>query len=290
MMKLDITCSICDSLLTDKDIIPPYFDRNEAMGKSGMGSEVDSFKLRECSACGSYLAVDRRTDVEYLGKIYETLPKEYWTNLSDQTNFIDFLSQTIRNVKPDGDLWDVGCGDGRILAGLKGSWKKFGIEPGSEAVKIANAKGLNVVQGTAATVNLKDVADVVICIDVMEHLLNPKLETTSMYRMLRPGGLLIIFTGDAGSINARINKANWYYLNCIGHVCVFTKKAMKLLLESSGFKVSRIMTHNHDGSLPLIKWAYSTLRNGINRIFKRTGTTVFYFRDHQLVVAQKTKQ
>lgn len=286
-MKPHNTCCICDSHLKEEDIVPPYFDRNEAMGKSGLGDEVRNFKLRECSVCGSYVAVDKRTDSEYLRKIYETLPKEYWSNLSDQTSFIEFLSLMIRNYKSDGDLWDVGCGDGRILDGLKGSWNKSGIEPGSEAVQIAKAKRLNVMLGTASSMNLKDVADVIICIDVMEHLLDPKVEIRSMHRMLRPGGILIIFTGDAGSINARLNMGNWYYLNCIGHVCVFTKRAMKLLLGNSGFKVRKILTHNHDGSLSVIKWIYCSVRNKISKLFRRTNSTVFYFRDHQLVIAQK---
>ena len=79
------------------------------------------------------------------------------------------------------------------------------------------------------------------------------------------GGILIIFTGDAGSINARLNMGNWYYLNCIGHVCVFTKRAMKLLLGNSGFKVRKILTHNHDGSLSVIKWIYCSVRNKISK-------------------------
>jgi len=286
-MKSIERCSICDAKLKSKDYRPPYFDRNEAMGKSGLGDEVSDFKLRECAGCGSYFAVDRRTDAEYLGNIYETLPKDYWNNLSDQSHFISLLSSTIGNIKPNGDLWDIGCGDGRILQGLKGSWTKSGIEPGLEGVHIAKARGLNVLHGTASSINLKNVADVVICIDVMEHLLNPQLEIASMHQMLRPGGVLILFTGDAGSLNARLNRENWYYLNCIGHVCVFTKKAIKILLENSGFKVCEIRTHNHDGSLTFIKWIYFTIKNKISKLLKRTGSTVFYFRDHQLVVAEK---
>ena len=72
-----------------------------------------------------------------------------------------------------GDVWDVGCGTGTLLASMNDRWNKHGIEPGGRAVAEARRQGFDVRQGTAVTCGLSDVADVVLLVDVIEHMPEP---------------------------------------------------------------------------------------------------------------------
>jgi SAM-dependent methyltransferase len=100
---------------------------------------------------------------------------------------------------------DVGCGNGHHLLGLAGKIKKgIGIDFSREMIKIAESRRQNHPDGgrlefiVANARNMSQISesscDVVICIGALEHMHQKSQVLQEMYRVLRPGGRLVILT------------------------------------------------------------------------------------------------
>ncbi len=140
---------------------------------------------------------------------------------------------------PDGrPLLDVGCYTGVFveIAGRHG-WDAWGVEPSQWAVDQAQARDLHVVQGTLDTAGLpKAHFDVVTMWDVIEHLTDPREALDQAYRLLKPGGLLVVHTIDVDSLFARLMGARWPWLMEM-HLYYFSRRTLRVMLEKCGFRV-----------------------------------------------------
>ncbi len=241
-----------------------------------------------CSACGALVATDSRRDPQLLHSIYEQLPASYWEGLNEQIGFSEMIELRLRERGVSrGDLWDVGCGNGNLLHTFGHQWNKHGIEPGQRAVDNARRRNLYVRLGTASALRLRDVADVVLLIDVAEHLPDPELELSAIKDMLRPGGTLVLLTGTADAWTARFAGARWYYLHCVGHVTIFGASSFDRLLAELGFVDIASDRFEHPGSVGARRWLQRIGGNALRRALGKRPAAMHYYRDHQLVFARK---
>jgi 2-polyprenyl-6-hydroxyphenyl methylase/3-demethylubiquinone-9 3-methyltransferase len=107
-------------------------------------------------------------------------------------------NKTIKNLK----ILDVGCGGGILsipLARLEA--KVTGIDLGKENIEIASKKaeedGISVNFMNISVEELiekKETYDVVICSEVLEHVENPKEFISSLSKLLKKSGILILST------------------------------------------------------------------------------------------------
>lgn len=250
--------------------------------------QLTALTYERCRECQSLIATDLRRDRDVLDAIYRQLPQSYWQGLNLHAGFERVIEQHLHDrAKQRGDLWDVGCGSGHLLSTFGSQWTKAGIEPGLAAVNEARDQGLNVIAGTASTLGLKNVADVVMLIDVVEHLTQPETELRAVYDMLRPGGVVVLFTGIADAWTARFAGPRWYYLHCIGHVTVFGSAALQSLLSRLGFIDVTVDRVEHPGAVGLRRWLQRIGGNVLRRVLGRRAGAMHIYRDHQLVLAVK---
>ncbi len=135
-------------------------------------------------------------------------------------------------------LLDMGCHIGVFveIAARRG-WEAWGVDPSRWAVEQAQARGLHVVQGTLETANLPEAAfDVVTMWDVIEHLTDPRGALQQVYRLLKPGGLVVVHTIDIESPLARLMGAHWPWLMEM-HIYYFSRRTLRAMLEKCGFQV-----------------------------------------------------
>ncbi|HEV3416250.1 MAG TPA: class I SAM-dependent methyltransferase [Pirellulales bacterium] len=259
------------------------------MLSGNLGRSLEELSYARCTSCGSLIAIDGRRDPELLAEVYRTLPDSYWSRLNPQTNFGRVIDRHLSQRRDGGDLWDIGCGSGYLLESLENRWTKHGIEPGIRAVTLANQRGLEVHAGTAGALGLNQVADAALMVDVVEHLADPVTELRAVAEMLRPGGVLIVFTGAADAWTARVAGSLWYYLHCIGHVTVFSRSGLVGMLIKLGF--TNVQTHRieHPGGVGMAEWLRRIGGNGMRRASGRPAAAMHYYRDHQLVVASKPR-
>ena len=81
--------------------------------------------------------------------------------------------------------------------------------------------------------------DVVVLFDVIEHIDPPSAALAHLRRLLRPKGLLLMVTPDAGSVSSRLMGARWPHL-LVEHVVLFSRRGMRTALQEAGFDIEQL--------------------------------------------------
>jgi SAM-dependent methyltransferase len=114
-----------------------------------------------------------------------------------------------------------------------------GIELAADAVEHGRRAGLNVVQGMADEATLRQFGhmDVIVLLDVIEHLPDPRETLALCHRQLNPGGIVVITTGDFGSPLARLAGVRWRLMTPPQHLWFFTQESMRRMSHGLGFSM-----------------------------------------------------
>ena len=144
-------------------------------------------------------------------------------------------------------LLDVGCSRGDFVdAALRLGFAAEGIEPAPHIAAAARGAGRNVHTGLLEEQKFADAHfDVVSLFEVIEHLRAPLPLLAECRRILRPGGVLIISTGNAASWTAYAMKGHWDYFQIekdAGHISFFNPRSMALVASRAGFDVADLLT------------------------------------------------
>lgn len=160
---------------------------------------------------------------------------EYW--------HLKFAGRDIIPFWGDGRILDVGCGPGKLMRVLRErGWDAYGVDFSPIAVEYAQSKhGLNVTLGDLFEAAYKNTFfDVVLFNHSLEHMYDPVETLCEAYRILKPGGLLLINIPNAGSFEARMFGKWWVQWDVPRHLFHFTKKTMARLLIKTGFRLAEI--------------------------------------------------
>ena len=103
--------------------------------------------------------------------------------------------------RPVGSVLDVGCGSGGVGAGLRraGATRLTGIEVVPEQAELARAHYDHVVAAPVeeALAQLDGPFDTILCLDVLEHLVDPEPVLQALLAVAAPGGRLHISIPNA---------------------------------------------------------------------------------------------
>lgn len=116
------------------------------------------------------------------------------------------------------------------------------VEPVPELAEICRKKGIEVLEKPIESVSEIGLAiDIVVSFEVLEHLFDPKEFIAKCFRVLRPGGLLLItcpngFGFDILELGEKSDAVDPEHLN------YFNPESISLFLETHGFHVQNIFT------------------------------------------------
>jgi SAM-dependent methyltransferase len=99
--------------------------------------------------------------------------------------------------------------------------------------------------------------DVISLIGVIEHFPEPLVELENIAKLLRPGGLVVIWTGDSSSILARALGRRWWYWQG-QHIQYFTHKSLSRAARLAGFE--HVVTERYPFAA-----THATLKNSLRR-------------------------
>ena len=122
-------------------------------------------------------------------------------------------------------------------------WCAVGLEVSPAAARRASEalRAAVVAVGDAQHVPFADDCfDVVTLWDVLEHLPEPHAAMAELARVLRPGGRLVLTTGDVGSLAARVSSVHWHLYTLPEHVVFYSREGLRRLLTAHGLRVERI--------------------------------------------------
>jgi SAM-dependent methyltransferase len=145
------------------------------------------------------------------------------------------LRAVLRRALPPGrlKLLEVGCGAGNVLETLAEFGEAVGMEPDETLVSAARAAGLDVRRGALPhdRVVPDGWADVVLVLDVLEHLDDDGGALTALRALVRPGGTLVVM----------VPAYRWLWSShdvTLGHRRRYTASSLRRVVERAGFGVT----------------------------------------------------
>ena len=82
--------------------------------------------------------------------------------------------------------------------------------------------------------------DVIVLLDVIEHLPSPAETLALCVRHLNPGGILVITTGDFGAITARLAGAHWRLMTPPQHLWFFSRDSIRRMAAALGLALEHL--------------------------------------------------
>jgi SAM-dependent methyltransferase len=145
----------------------------------------------------------------------------------------------IRKYRDGGRLLDVGCAYGFFLQEARPFYEVAGIELAEDAAAYGRGQGLRVLSGVADEGTLAQIGmmDVVVLLDVIEHLPNPDATLALCARHLNPDGIMVITTGDFGSAYARLAGQRWRLMTPPQHLWYFTRTSIERMTRPLALRV-----------------------------------------------------
>lgn len=289
-MKLsqNIECRICKTetepflRLSTNELDEPFLDTT-------LRKQLPELELRRCGECGCLWANDARQDDRVLADAYERVVDAYFDTQENDPRYLEFyqkLEQLMKRHVDGRTILDVGCGDGVFLSTMSHEWSKRGIEPSLSGATLARKRSLEVHHATIDTSPNHDHVDLLSALDVIEHVIDPGDFVESFKRHLRPGGVVLLLTGDADSYTARTAGPRWSYLRWCGHISVFSQSGLRKLLQLHGFEILEWNRCEHPSSPGAVAWWRVHLFEPARQIVRRNKSWYPFWRDHQIVVAR----
>jgi SAM-dependent methyltransferase len=209
------------------------------------------FSFARCRACGFGFVVD---PLEDLAAIYD---EAYYRGqgadpLVDYIGELEAPERSIRLYEWRGILkavealrgpvaglrWlDYGCGNGGLVRHVRSrrALDMMGFEEGW-AAEAGREAGIPILDRAGFAALEEGSCDIVTAVEVIEHMVDPAELLQAARRLLKPGGLLFLTTGNLAPV---ADLAGWSYATPEIHVSFFEPRTLAALLERHGFRAEQ---------------------------------------------------
>lgn len=236
------------------------------------------FRIYQCKEC-TLRFTNPIPEQEEIGYYYQS--EEYISHSNTSKGFINRIYQIVRGITlnskrktvqkesglKNGKILDVGCGTGEFLNKMKESgWETQGIEPDDNARAMAiKNHGLKIDKPDAFFDLAEGEYDVISMWHVLEHVHKLDEYIENLYRLLKPGGTLIIAVPNYQSYDAKHYRTTWAAYDVPRHLYHFSVKAIEHLVGRFKFRVNNIRI------MPFDSFYVSMLSEGYKEGFMPVG-------------------
>lgn len=240
----EVACDLCGSQQTSRE-----YQRGDAM------------RVVECAGCGLAF-LNPRPKERYVPLLYNS---DYFTGVSADAGWgglrlkagmdaaasdvgpdprlLTVLSEDFGGLQ-DREVLEIGCATGDLLARIarKGA-KAKGIDVSEYAVGVARSRGLSAEVSTMEEYaeNHPACADIIVGLEVIEHVSSPSRFLRNVAAAIRPGGLLVLSTPNYAC--AKRFGADWLgFRTSFEHLYFFSLDSLTRLAAAAGFELRYVET------------------------------------------------
>ena len=206
----------------------------------------NGFCLGQCPSC-SLLYVDKMPSVEV--RMTEMESGHFANNqvvvgaqhqLSNETARRDHLQRYVdvaAGLVVSGRWLDVGCGAGSLLLLAESAgYEVEGVELTADRREIARSAGLKVHDAPVEDLHFGDhTFQVISLINVFSHLTDPAATLRELRRILSPGGVLVLATGE---VTGEVKKHHITRWNLGDHLYFLGDRTLETYADQIGFEVA----------------------------------------------------
>lgn len=246
--------------------------------------EDSSYTLHRCQRCGTYRIHPDKVAPELLYRdYYGGADAKRLTGIFDviwRSRRQQKAARILAGVPAGARVLDVGCERGELLNVLKeAGCQVAGTQLSQGAADYAREHfGIDVFVGELQDAPFEAGSfDVILMINVLEHLPDPESYLRRVSELLKPGGVSWVEVPNAGSFTAALSEKRWLHHDPPHHYWGFTLPGLRTMLDRHGFDVERIhhisWEHGPFGSLQ--SWlnflpgprnvAFEIVREGLSR-------------------------
>lgn len=150
----------------------------------------------------------------------------------------------------EGNILEVGCGIGNLTLYFKQIGDLTCIDKNSifiQHMKIDYPElelyDFDITDNRVLSLNNKNF-DTVVCVNVLEHIKEDDLALSNMFRLLKPGGRLLLYVPALNLIYGRLDKG-------LGHFQRYDKLILEKKLKGVGFHIEKVFFSNF---LAVVGW------------------------------------
>lgn len=267
----------------------------------------ETFRLMGCDTCG-FRFKEPAPPAEVLLDCYARAPADQWSIAPDPyERRFDLVKDVVQRFAPDpasalGRVLDIGCFNGALLNFLGGPWEAFGLEPSAKAADLARMRGVTILGPVLGEAVPSDLFDAALAIDVVEHVPDPMVFFRHVARVLRPGGVAVVLTGDTAAPAWRWQGSRYWYCSLPEHVSFFRRSALEYVGRACGLKIvyHRRLSHIRAGLGRRLREAAKNVAYGVavrvgwlpssalrRHVLARRAPGWLSANDHQLVVMRR---
>ncbi|MBC7288205.1 MAG: class I SAM-dependent methyltransferase [Armatimonadetes bacterium] len=161
-------------------------------------------------------------------------------------------------------ILDAGCGTGGTFAALAAQYTVVGLDRSLVALAFCRKRGMELlVGGDLQSIPLADASfDAVVACDVLEHVQDDQLALRELFRVSRPGAVLVVTVPALPWLWSEHDEA-------LGHMRRYTKRDLMTRIRAAGWRLRRL-NYAVSGLLPPIVlfrlWRRMARRSGAPRV------------------------
>lgn len=246
-------------------LIGPIAPSNIFAGRM-LEAELDGGNLWRCRDCGLVFR-HPRTCKSDLDQLYRAGNEQGWQTPVDLRTDWRLIREWLVAQPQVRSVLDVGCFDGRLLEYLGRDYAWKGIEIHAEAARRARARGVDVVGTDFEHLSGNDAeVDAALAVDVIEHSFDPKAFLASMAACVRPGGFVVLTTGNTESRTWQLMGSRYWYCHIAEHMSFINPTWVKAVAPLLGLELVQLRLFSHsDTAASFKRRAYEASANLVLR-------------------------
>ena len=166
-------------------------------------------------------------------------PDSWYINMDEYYGWrweFDKASKDIMENVPKGDILEIGCGQGIFLERLESQFNVYGIDVNTTSIEVAQKKGLKVYACRLENIiqyGLPREFDIITFFNLLEHIDNPRGFISSVNKLVKPGGLVMMSVPNMERASRKLWKEIWDMPP--HHLVRYSREGLKILLDECGF-------------------------------------------------------